>query len=50
VIGEHSKESSRKKGDNRKKGHKSSSEIDPVGPSSPKYVSKLDKGKTIVLE
>jgi hypothetical protein len=50
VTGECSKESGRKKGGSKNKRKKPSNEVDIVGPSSPKSVSKLDKGKTIVLE
>jgi hypothetical protein len=50
VTGEYSKESGRKKGDIRKKGKNPGNEVDPIGPSSPKFDSKLDKGKKIVLE
>jgi hypothetical protein len=50
VTGEHSKGSDRKKGDRINKGQKYSNKIDLVGPSSPKYVSKFEKGKIIVLE
>jgi hypothetical protein len=45
VIGEHSKGSDEKKGDNRKKRHKFSNKIDHVVPRSPQSVSKLDKGR-----
>jgi hypothetical protein len=50
VTGEYSKELGKNKGYVRKKGKKPSTEVNTVDPSSPKSISKLDKGRTIVLE
>jgi hypothetical protein len=50
VTRECSKDSGRNKGDGRKKGKNPSNQKYIIGPSSPKSVSKLDKGKKIVLE